>query len=275
MTCRVFTLHGVAPEVDPRRFIYRNISDGRALEKILRARPKFVPLPSAMRGEGDALTIDDATRCGAEAASLAAALGHAVTLFVNPRHVDPPSRHWFHLVSALLDGLREAAVELDGERIHTRTFADRNALRARLKLRLRDTAGEKERAGFINRLSAEWNIPLAFPEFLEPLGIADLQALLAKGVDIQNHGWSHGCHARLDSSASAVEIARGRAWLLEHLGVDSPFFAVPFGDTMPKGSLPDACDTWLTVDGRYPAGLIAAGVWNREEFAETPRRWWQ
>src|SRR5688572_10557560 len=102
---RVFTLHGVAPDVNSRRSIYRNIADEAALSSILSSRPQFVPLTAAVAGEGDALTVDDATRCSADAALLARRYGHAVTLFVNPDHVDPPRPHSFHLLSVLMDGI--------------------------------------------------------------------------------------------------------------------------------------------------------------------------
>lgn len=268
---RVFTLHGVAPRVQPRRFVYRNISDEETLTAILAARERFVPLADALAGRGDALTVDDATRASADAALLARRHGHAVTLFVNPGQVDPPAPYSFHLLSALLDAVRVRRVIFDGEPFATRTLRQRDLLRARLKERLRDIRTEEARAGLIRTLASEWRVAsLEIPPFLETLQIEDLRSLLDSGVEIQNHGWSHACHQRLTPMESAREIERGRDWLSNRLGVDARAFAVPFGDVMPHAGA--ACEMWLTVDDRYPRGPIAPGVWNRDTLEAPPKR---
>jgi hypothetical protein len=270
---RVFTLHGVAPRVQPRRSIYRNISDEATLTAILAAREPFVPLADALAGRGDALTVDDATRTAADAALLARRFGHAVTLFVNPSQVDPPVPYSFLLLSALLDGLRGHRVMLEGESFPTRSFRQRDVLRALLKEKLRDTPTEAERTSLIRALASEWRVGmLEIPRFLETLEVADLQRLLDAGVEIQNHGWSHTCHIRLDPSESAREIARGREWLSERLGIEARAFAVPYGDAMPHESTRLACDVWLTVDDRHPGGPIAPGVFNRDTLEAPPKR---
>lgn len=269
---RVYTLHGVAPNVDPRRFIYRNIADLASLSSILSSRPPFVPLAAAVAGDGDALTIDDATRCAADAAMLARRHGHAVTLFVNPEHVDPPQPHSFHLLNVLMDGLHDGGVELGGKRHATRTLGERSRLRAHLKDQLRDVWQESDRRELIERLASEWNVPLDVPSFLEPLGIGDLKTLLDAGVEIQNHGWSHCCHRRLDPAESAHEIERGAAWLADRLGVEARFFAVPYGDAVPGDMSALPCDLWLTVDERYPSGPLSHGIWNRDNLEAAPAR---
>ena len=267
---RVFTLHGVAPRVQPRRFIYRNISDQKTLTSILAATAPFVPLAEALAGRGDALTVDDATRAAADAALLARRHGHAVTLFVNPGQIDPPVPYSFHLLSVFLDAVR-GNVALDGQSFATRTLDQRHRLRLHLKEKLRETPTEVERSDLITTLASECGLaPLEIPLFLETLDVDDLRALLDSGVEIQNHGWSHVCHQRLTPSESAREIEQGREWLSSRLGIDAGVFAVPFGDVMPLAGAP--CDIWLTVDDRFPGGPIAAAVWNRDTLEAPPKR---
>ena len=207
---RVFTLHGVEPRVQPRRSIYRNISDEATLTAIwpLESHSSRSPMRWPVAATRSLWTM---RRALPRTRRFARRFGHAVTLFVNPSQVDPPVPYSFLLLSALLDGLRGHRVMLEGESFPTRSFRQRDVLRALLKEKLRDTPTEAERTSLIRALASEWRVGmLEIPRFLETLEVADLQRLLDAGVEIQNHGWSHTCHIRLDPSESAREIARGR-----------------------------------------------------------------
>ena len=265
----IYTMHGVAPNVDPRRFIYRNISDERRFREILSTRPAFVPLTESLAGRGDALTIDDATRASADAALLARRLGHEVTLFVNPGQVDPPIPYSFNLLSVLMDRLKARSVNLDGKTLKARTPADRDAIRKRIKTRLREIEREAERNALIARLALQWgDVDLRMPHFLQTLTTAELEQLRDSGVDIQNHGWTHRCHSRHSAEESQREIDTGRQWLLDRLGVTADLFAVPFGDVLPPAGVD--CRHWLTADYRLPRGQIGQTVWNRETLQADP-----
>ena len=264
MTGTVFALHGLSTRAEPRKFVYRNIADEETLTRVLSSRHRFVPLADALAGRGDALTIDDGTRAAADAALLARRFGHAVSLFINPAHVDSARPYSFHLLNALLDQLAETVV-FDGKRYWARWMTEKRRLRAQLKKSLRDTRSEDERTDAVRTLASEWSIgPLAVPSFLEPLNVADLRQLLENGVEIHNHGWSHSCHKRLTPDESAQEIERGREWLQSMLGVHSRVFVVPYGDVYPAAPALEACDVWLTRDPLRPSGPVSPGVWNRE-----------
>ena len=84
----MFCIHGIAPVVDRERFLHRNLLPAAALEAYLAGAAPFVTIAEALAGRGNALTIDDATRAGADAALMARAAGHEVTLFVNPGQVE-------------------------------------------------------------------------------------------------------------------------------------------------------------------------------------------
>ena len=265
----IYTMHGVAPNVDPRRFIYRNISDERSFRAILSARTPFVSLAESLAGRGDALTIDDATRASADAALLARKLGHQVTLFVNPGQVDPPVPYSFNLLSVLMDRLTARSVNLDGQTLKARTPAERDAVRERVKSRLREIETETERNALIARLALQWGgVDLSMPDFLETLTTSELEQLRDSGVDIQNHGWTHRCHRRHTAEESQREIDSGKQWLLDRLGVTADLFAVPFGDVLPPEGVD--CTHWLTADYRLPRGQIGQTVWNRETLHADP-----
>jgi peptidoglycan/xylan/chitin deacetylase (PgdA/CDA1 family) len=91
---------------------------------------------------------------------------------------------------------------------------------------------------------------------------AELRPLLDAGVDLQNHGWSHSHHANLTPTESAREVREGREWFRRELGIDTPWFAVPFGDSRPHDIGVD-CEVWLALNDAWPAGWLSPSVFNR------------
>jgi hypothetical protein len=266
-TGRILALHGVAPQVDRRRFEFRNFEEVRALERFLSAAPPFLPLVEALAGRGDALTIDDATRGAADAALLARRYGHAVTLFVNPAQVESGAPYWFFLLNVLLDKLDGRRRDFEGTSFATSSVPQRNALRTRIKARVRAIKQEPQRAAFIRELAERWQLaPLDVPGHLTTLRTGDLRELLASGVELQNHGWSHAHHGSLSAEESVWEVREAREWLRSELGVDAPHFAVPFGDVMPGPEATTACETWLTLSDVWPAGRVTPTVFNRKNL---------
>ena len=254
------------------KFVYRNISDAAILDRVLATRPKFVSLGEALAGGGDALTIDDATTASADAALLARKHGHAVTLFVNPGQIESGQTYSFLLMSVLLDQLTLRTVNLDGETFPFTNGKQKNALRERLKVRLRDMPGETDRIAWVRELATMWSAgSLRVPDYLKTITFDDLKSLIDSGVDIQNHGWLHDCHRRLSAPESASAISAGREWLRGNLKVDARYFAVPFGDVMPPENVGLDCDCWLTVDDRLPPGKVDDEVWNRVTLEAPPR----
>jgi hypothetical protein len=264
---RVLAIHGVAPEVDPRRFAFRNLSDADSLRRFLLAAPPFVPLPEALAARGNALTIDDATRAAADAALMAREHGHAVSLFVNPSQVSSGEPHYFLLLNVLLDRLDGQRCEFEGTMFETATNAQRQVLRHNIKARFRSMTGERGRMDLVTALATRWRTgSLELPDHFRTLGIHDLIALREAGVDVQNHGWSHVHHPILSPEESVREIREGRAWLRRELGVDAAYFAVPFGDALPAPDAAAACETWFTATEQMAPGRLDQNVFNREEL---------
>jgi peptidoglycan/xylan/chitin deacetylase (PgdA/CDA1 family) len=57
----------------------------------------------------------------------------------------------------------------------------------------------------------------------------DLEALVAAGVSVQSHGWSHRSLGRLPREEAQQELSRSRETLQSRLGTHVAAFAYPFG----------------------------------------------
>lgn len=264
----IFVIHGVAAAVDPHRFAYRNLIECDALGRFLGSRPPLVSLANALAGHGDALTIDDATRAGADAALLVRERGQPVTLFVNPGQVESGAPYSFVALNAVLDDLDGVPRTLGGQSFPVSSISDRQALRRAVKDALGDVRDEPGRLAYVLERAKEWMLaPPTIPGHFQTLRRDDLRSLHAAGVDLQNHGWSHVSHASLSAADSLQEVRAGREWLKHELGIEAPCFAVPFGDVLPRDGAEAACDVWFTSTITMPYGTDPGSlVFNREEL---------
>ena len=264
---RVWCLHGAVPGAAPTLLEHRFISDSGLLSRFLAQSSRFVPLRDALDDQGAALTVDDATHAAAEACGIARSYGHAVTLFINPGQVESGQPYWFVQLKVLLDGLPGNPCEFEDRSFPTATFRDRLRLREAIKRQVCTIKTEEGRSARVVALARQWQIaPREVPRHATTLSIRDLRQLLAAGVDIQNHGWSHAHHASLSPAESAEEVRRGRDWLHHQLGIDAQYFAVPFGDVLPDPPAAACCSTWLTLDSELPLGPVSAQVFNRVDL---------
>jgi len=140
-------------------------------------------------------------------------------------------------------------------------------LREAVKGQLCTIKTEEERSARVAALARQWHIaPREVPRHATTLSIHDLRQLLAAGVDIQNHGWSHAHHASLSPEESAEEVRQGRDWLRSKLGIDAGYFAVPFGDVLPGPLAAAFCSSWLTLKYELPPGRVSPQVFNRVDL---------
>jgi peptidoglycan/xylan/chitin deacetylase (PgdA/CDA1 family) len=263
---QVFAMHGVVPGAEPTRFVTRFLSDTDEFSGFL-AGKTFVPLADALLGNGNALTVDDATRAAAEACRMVRGAGQPVTLFVNPGQVESGQPYWFVLLKVLCDGLRETEYPFKGVRYPAATLRDRIRLRQAVREPISRIPDEAGRIAAVRELAESWKLaPPIVPAHGATLSLADLKELVGLGVDIQNHGWSHANHGALSPAESASEVRRGREWLRDHLGGDPAIFAVPFGAPLPAAEAAAECSHWLTLTDTHPPGAIQEGVWNRKDL---------
>ncbi len=151
----VFLLHGIARDLDPMRFVHRSLVDSIAFARYLDVPPKpFVPLQDAVKGQGDALTIDDAIVASAQAALTARQHGHPVTLFVNSGNIEGAHPYGLYLLNAINDRSPLKQVLWNHSVYALEDMEERIRPRGDVKAILSDIVSENERQRFIAQFAA-------------------------------------------------------------------------------------------------------------------------
>ena len=266
-TSRVFAMHGVVKAVNENWLSHRNFLEKEKFEHHLQTRAAlYVGLNSALEDGGDALTIDDATYAAYDAAVLASKYGHHVTLFVNPHNVITQSPYFFALLCIILDRAKIEAVTFRDHRFKINDYADKFALRQRVKGELLTLALEEDRHKLVQELAHALSIrDWSLPKFFQTLNEEDLLELSELGVQIGNHGWTHVSVDALSPAGALEEISKAGRWIEENFATDSGVFAVPFGTSKPTFPIgKEFCARWLLNDNTLPLGYVGDGIYNRE-----------
>lgn len=230
----IYAMHGVVRHRRDDLFEQRNLVDCDEFESYLRDRPPFVDLHSAMQGVGDALTIDDATVAAADAARLAISHGQKVTVFINGSNVEHQYPYCFAVVNRLLDHAQVQTIRLQGKEHPVATFLQKKQFRRLIKQEYRHLKIQAQELAFTELLATHLRVehgPVS--DQYRVLTRDDLWDLIALGVEVGNHGWNHVDPQHLSVGEFKHQVSRNRLWIRDSLGVDSPFYAVPFGDTLP------------------------------------------
>jgi hypothetical protein len=262
----VFATHGVVENVFPLTFQHRNLLDKDAFEFYLQHREPFRKLEDVVRDGGAALTIDDSTRAAADAALMARAYRHEVTLFVNPENIVHSSDYPLCHLNKVLDDIR-VPLCFDSIELTDLSFSGKNVFRKRFKEKMNRRYPDTERLAYVAALADQANAAMdPLPTYLKSLSIEDLRMLLGTGVSIQNHGWSHEHYANLTADEARSNTMRARAWIRDTLKYDPRLFAVPFGDVWPTGTIADVCDLWFLLLSKERQGLLCDRVVNRRKL---------
>ena len=264
------TIHGAVPGTDPELFVHRNLLDTNRFAEYLRGRKRaYVSLSACLRGEGDALTIDDLTVAAADAARLAREHGHAVTLFINGYNIAERKCYPSSRLDAALDARQIGTVVYDGRAYDLRLAKVAHEFRANVKRKLLQLGSEQQRESLVSDIGGLLGVDeIIVPPFLKPIRNADLIELAADGVDIQNHGWTHTTVGALPFDEHAADIRRGRDWLHVTCGAHADLFAVPNGDGLPLWQASQEYRAWFLLDHRRPIGMLAPGLYNRRILTE-------
>jgi peptidoglycan/xylan/chitin deacetylase (PgdA/CDA1 family) len=269
----IYAMHGSIEQTDKGRMTHRSLSDQKTLSRyLLKRSSSFVHWKDALRGKGNALTVDDATRASANAALLAREHGHAVTLFVNPSYIEQQTSHYFCILSSILERAEARTVRWNDALYHLANYDGRLELRRQVKRQLRGLKDENARLRVLESLRDCIGAPdLEVPDYLKTIPVKDLLALRDAGVDIQNHGWTHGEIAALAIAEQVEEIVRGREWLKSRIGVEADAYAVPFGETVPSDELSERLNIFFfCADDQLPMGTIKERTINRVNITFRP-----
>jgi hypothetical protein len=262
----VFVLHGIVDDYAAGAAVHRNYVPRDAFEAYLRSRPTpFAAWDGGGTG-GDVLTVDDATRAGADACLTARRLGHEVMFFVNPFQIVSGQPYFFSLLDATIDARTATAAAYGGETydlgpagIRRFRVAVRDALMARRAEESYAAASQ------LSALLGAGRVEIAAHD--RPISRAALVALRDAGVRIENHGWSHVAIDSLTDAEFAEHVTAGREWLRRELSVDAALYAVPFGvDDVPAHRRRWVGDAYFLASRRFPPGRLGPRCWNRKDL---------
>jgi len=251
------------PQWRPERISHALFHPDWLLALHLERRPaKYVSLAQALQGEGDALTIDDATYGGMRAALLALRYGHAVSWFVNGLHAAKGLPYFPFQLSALVDNTQRTDCSLDGCRWNLITPSDRRTFRQHLKGLYMRMSSAEEICELVERVAGSLEVsPGPLEQSLRTVTSADLALAANAGVDLQNHGWSHLNPLALSETERTVEAALNEDYLLRYRRNGIRVYAPPFGARVTLKSR--VSDYILLADRNLRTGRISGGAFNR------------
>jgi hypothetical protein len=262
----IYLSHGVVPRWSIDRISHALFVPERFLSLHLQRRcTKYVPLSEALEGRGDALTIDDATYGGLQAALLARRYGHAVSWFVNGMHVEYGLPYFPFQLSCMLDDTLQSDCEFDSRNWRLRGNIDRRVLRQHLKHRYMRMRDQEEIYALVDEVSRSLNAdPGAMEKPLRTVTPAEIGSAVAAGIDVQNHGWSHLNPVYLSDADRTAEALLNEAYLSQFRDVATRVYAPPFGSQVSLTSSVIRC--MLLANRQLGAGHQAGNIVNRQDL---------
>lgn len=263
----VHTFHGVLDDWSPSRRFDRLYVSRTAFVAALAALPgRYVPAGNCGPDEL-ALTIDDSTMAAAEAAFLARERGHEVTLFLNPHQIVTQRPYFFTILNLAIDQLAERERQTDPKASWRSPHL--LALRQDTRTAMSKLEGEALDAAIADFL-IQWQLKMPeIPDLSRPIDLATLSRLVAAGVRVGNHGWSHAEIAVMTPQHLLDDIRRTRRWLMDATGQAIDTYAVPFGHSVPPPEVLAAIEAnCMLVDSQRPIGELAPGLINRLDVTD-------
>jgi len=261
----IFATHGVVEGCRADRFEHVNLLDLARFTEFLRSADKFVPLSAAREGRGKALTIDDATVASGRAAMLAREFGHAVTLFINPWEIESARPYPASRMDGLLDRINVDNFFWNGREFHLNCFEGKLAFRMYFKQATRRHTTPEETGTLIEdierALGVDWN---NIPSHMNCLRLGDIQRLRDNGVQIENHYWTHLDPAAHSAAQFSEDFFKARHWLSNLFGINSKYFASPFGEFLPPAELlKESGTTCVLLHNELSSGVVEDAIVNR------------
>jgi hypothetical protein len=227
----IYFTHGAVDRWNAERISHGLMLSESVLTRHLRQRTsKYVPLTEALAGNGDALTIDDATYAGLTAALLARKYGHAVSWFVNGMNVEQQLPYFPFQLSWMLDQTHQTGCFFDRQHWDLTRKDDRRALRLRLKQNYMRMGSCEEIDELVEAFSACVGVASStLDEALATVTSNELALAADAGVELRNHGWTHVNPQILSKRALTADVRRNETYLASFGRQDVRIFAPPFG----------------------------------------------
>lgn len=262
----IYTTHGVVNSFEKEKFCHSGFLDRELFINHLSNREeKYVSLEEALEQKGDALTIDDSLMGGFEAAVLCRELGHEVSLFINPFYIQNRFLYWFCLLNIFLDSDEREEVFWERKKYPLDDFSSKLKFRLELKSAIAKLSPQKSISSLQFIFQQKVNQTILSPFHLTVLTVDDLKKALSLGIEIHNHGWTHCQITAFKNSELEEEIFEAKDWLSTFLGVDSNFYAVPFGKDLPPNRYDfKNCHTWFLAYDKLSYGKIGPRIYNRQ-----------
>lgn len=262
----IYITHGVMPGWRPERISHALFNPEWLFALHLQNRlQKYVSLAEAVAGEGDALTIDDATYGGLRAALLAAKWGHAVSWFVNGLNVEQGLPYFPFQFSRMIDDTQRSDCEFKSRHWSLRSNMDRRAFRQHLKDQYMRMGTQGQIQDLLRQISSCLEVDSDGLEWaLRTVGSQELSVASAAGVELQNHGWSHLSPSSLTETELAMEAALNEEYLSQFRQSGIRVYAPPFGRQV--SFKPAVSDFVLLADRSVPSSCRVENVVNRADL---------
>jgi hypothetical protein len=250
--------HGVVCNKDPNLISHALLADEKAYCAYLHARrSSFVSLDEAMRGRGDALTVDDATHAGLRAVTLAIQSGHEVSWCVNGDEVEFCRSYFPFQISSMLDRTSKRSCSFLTRQWDLSTPAHLRSFRFHLKQEYLRLDSRPAIEAFVSSLSDALEIDPRLSRTLQTVGREEIALASSLGCTLLNHGWTHINPNALTQRGLEAHITRNAEWLSSFQPNSRSFYVPPYGRMVPHARTMDLtillADRTLRSDHDYPA----------------------
>jgi hypothetical protein len=226
--------HGVVSRRDRTLISHALFADESAFCTHLHERPsRFVPVEEAMRGCGDALTVDDATHAGFRAVVLALEAGHSVSWCINGSEIEDDRPYFPFQISSMLDRTSRRSCSFERSEWDLSTVEKRRTFRYFLKQRYLQLNSHASVEALIELLSEELRIEPELPKEIRTVGADEVAVASSFGCRLLNHGWTHLNPNALSSRQLQSDIARNAKWIQSFQVGDSDIYVPPYGRPVP------------------------------------------
>lgn len=264
----ILACHGIVNNCNATSLLHKNMIDRKKFYLFLKnLNYKLVDIEVAINGNGNALTIDDATYASASAALLAKKMGHEVTIFINPYNIENSKTLFSSLINVAVETFNEEYIIIENCKYLAITYSHKKQIRKLIKEKILELNNEHESLNLLQNIFKGFNLNLKVPYYLKTISKNHLYYLQGRGIRIENHGWMHSNLFALNSNAIRDNIQLSKDWLYNELKIISNFYAVPYGLALPDNYNEKLVQTWLTLDPDYSEGYRNSLVYNRKSLS--------